>query len=244
MEIIPISQTQINGAATQTVNARELHNALGVKKPFTQWVEPKLKDSMLDEGQDYIQVFNQEVINPKGGRPSKEYTLTLDTAKHIAMMSRTAKAKEIRNYFIEAEKRYQSNSSPQTSELLQVLTPLFQTLNQSLIMIADTQKHILKTIEDQKKPQSRKRVIVQGGLEFDDIPTNQEREDLMVSALQTVIRNANGAINQSLLMATLGVHRTHKGVRKILNKYEGHYWESKYSGAQRLYFEVNRRGLS
>ncbi len=42
--------------------------------------------------------------NPKGGRPTKDYYLTLDMAKELSMVERTPKGKEARQYFIACEK--------------------------------------------------------------------------------------------------------------------------------------------
>ena len=46
-QIIKISPLSIGGEEVNSVNARELHEALGVKKDFSNWIKPKLKDTML-----------------------------------------------------------------------------------------------------------------------------------------------------------------------------------------------------
>lgn len=91
-----------NDGLVQTVNARDLHEALEIGWDFSTWIERQLGD--FKENQDFI-IFHKKVEKSKG-RPMKDYALTLDTAKHICMMARCEKGKQLRQYFIEVEKQY------------------------------------------------------------------------------------------------------------------------------------------
>lgn len=100
-ELIKINQKDINGNAVNTVNARELHAFLEVKRQFSDWIKDNLE--MFVQGVDFI-VFHEKVKNSEG-RPRIEYALTIECGKHIAMMSRTEKGRQARDYFIECERR-------------------------------------------------------------------------------------------------------------------------------------------
>lgn len=80
------------------VSARELHKQLEVKTSFSHWISRNL-DGFID-GED----FRSFLTESTGGRPNKEYNLTVDTAKQLCMMARCEKGKEIRKYFIQLEK--------------------------------------------------------------------------------------------------------------------------------------------
>lgn len=50
-------------------------------------------------------VFTEFGENSKGGRPKKEYALTLDAAKELSMVEGNEKGKQARKYFIACEKK-------------------------------------------------------------------------------------------------------------------------------------------
>lgn len=102
--IIPISSRTIGTEAIPTVSLRELHNKLEVERSFFHWVKIRLAESMAVEGVDYLTVEKSSQENPGKNRQFKDYHVALDTAKHIAMLERNERGREIRAYFIEAEK--------------------------------------------------------------------------------------------------------------------------------------------
>jgi|GEM_PF-1044071 len=106
-QLIPITTKEIEGDTVQTVNARDLHTFLEVARDFNQWTREQIKRARLVSGRDYVSY--EDVGNPSGGRPRKEYAFTTDAAKHVAMMSGSEKGFEIRDYFIEYEKKLRQN---------------------------------------------------------------------------------------------------------------------------------------
>ena len=103
-QIIKIETGVIDGSTVETVNARDLAEKLEIKKDFSNWMKHQIESLDLEENFDY-EVFNKKGENPnEGGRPLKEYILTVDAAKHIAMASRTEQGKKVRKYFIAMEK--------------------------------------------------------------------------------------------------------------------------------------------
>lgn len=85
----------------RAVSARELHEFLEIETHFKDWII-RMLDYGFEENLDYIvSLKNEQNPNPLGGRPSKDYFLTIETAKEISMLQRTEKGKEARRYFIE-----------------------------------------------------------------------------------------------------------------------------------------------
>ncbi|HDL7643705.1 TPA: antA/AntB antirepressor family protein [Yersinia enterocolitica] len=103
-QLIPVFNGTISNETTLLCNARDLHNFLGVGKVFAAWITSRIAEYEFVENQDYISFF-QNRKKPQGGRPTKDYHLTLDTAKELAMVERNEKGRQIRRYFIECEKR-------------------------------------------------------------------------------------------------------------------------------------------
>lgn len=100
-----------NEVLKRAVSARALHEFLGSREQFTDWIE-RMFDYGFEDNIDYI-VFHKNLKNPNssGGRPSKDYFLTIETAKEISMLQRTEKGKEARRYFIECERKLKENTS-------------------------------------------------------------------------------------------------------------------------------------
>ncbi|HAJ5482029.1 TPA: phage antirepressor Ant, partial [Escherichia coli] len=90
-------------------NARDLHAFLGVKKVFAAWITNRISEYKFIENQDYILLSNLgKQTSGRGGHNRKDYHLTLDTAKELAMVERNEKGRQIRRYFIECEKKLRS----------------------------------------------------------------------------------------------------------------------------------------
>ena len=86
---------------TQTVSARELHEQLHIETPFKKWI-----DRMCDYGFEVGKDFWTKMSESTGGRPSTEYNISVDMAKQICMIQRTPEGKEIRQYFLDLEKAW------------------------------------------------------------------------------------------------------------------------------------------
>ncbi|ETS07663.1 antA/AntB antirepressor family protein [Bartonella henselae] len=94
--LIPISEQVIDQETVQTVNARDLHVFLGITSKFADWIKNRIKECNFRENIDFIG-FSKNL--EKGGRPSIEYHITLDMAKHLSMIERNEKGHEARQYF-------------------------------------------------------------------------------------------------------------------------------------------------
>lgn len=103
MTCLAIEERIFDGEEQAAVNARELWKALGSKRQFGNWIKERLSDFV--DGQDYT--INKIVNGENRGRfAPTEYYITLDVAKHLAMLERNDAGRKIRQYFIEIEKEY------------------------------------------------------------------------------------------------------------------------------------------
>lgn len=102
---------EIGGEKRRLVNARDLHKQLEIDTRFNDWINRYLLKLGFLQYIDYIvKKFDySKMSNQKGrggDRRSETYLVTVETAKHLAMMAKTPKGKEVRNYFIEVERKY------------------------------------------------------------------------------------------------------------------------------------------
>ena len=100
MELIKINKEN------NTVSARELHEFLEIKTPFTKWFE-RMIDYGFDENSDFRLVRQKcQTNNPKNPTTTYiDYEITLDMAKELCMIQRSEKGKQARQYFINCEKK-------------------------------------------------------------------------------------------------------------------------------------------
>jgi len=97
--LLKLSESEIDGAAVQTVNARDLHAFLEVKSEFRNWIKNRIDDFGFRQDVDFV----AGKFLP--GSEQVDYFLTLDMAKELSMVERNAKGKQARLYFIECERR-------------------------------------------------------------------------------------------------------------------------------------------
>ncbi len=104
-ELIKIENQKIGDGFVQTVNARDLHAFLEVKKDFSNWIKKQIERAMLVEGRDYTTITVRPFGRAEGNQGVRlDYYLTIEAAKQIAMMSGCDKGFEVRNYFLECER--------------------------------------------------------------------------------------------------------------------------------------------
>ncbi|HQX36207.1 MAG TPA: antA/AntB antirepressor family protein [Microbacteriaceae bacterium] len=94
--LIPIREDD----GRQAVSGRDLHAFLEVATPYKDWF-PRMLAYGFTDGEDFGAILSEST----GGRPGTDHVLTLDMAKELAMIQRTDKGKQARQYFIEVEKR-------------------------------------------------------------------------------------------------------------------------------------------
>ena len=107
--ILPVSEKPIGEELKKTVNARRLHAWLGVGKDFSNWIKDRIEKYGFQEDGDFI--LCEDLRSPNSAssksRPQKlkEYHITTDMAKELAMVENNTKGREARQYFIAVEKQ-------------------------------------------------------------------------------------------------------------------------------------------
>lgn len=112
---MPLSDRVISADPQPTVNARDLHAYLGVRRDFTTWMRDRIAEYGFRDGVDFT--ATDGLISPISGsakarvQRSREWFLSLDMAKELAMVERTQRGREARMYFIACEKALREQAS-------------------------------------------------------------------------------------------------------------------------------------
>ena len=151
-ELINITRATINDEEVNAVNARELWQKLESKQRFADWIKDRLEG--FTDGQDFTV---HKIMKGEDGRfRPTEYIISLDVAKHIAMLERNEQGRKIRQYFIEVEKQYRK----QEAEKLPTPEVLMATL------CTEMERRIKAESERDEYRHNLQRIALASGLDY------------------------------------------------------------------------------
>lgn len=144
--LITLRHQTIGTETIQTVNARELHTFLAVKQRFNDWISKRIEQYEFQEDRDFTRYCDSSSDNPN---PPIDYFVSINMAKELSMVERTAKGKEARLYFLECERKLTMQASaptplpPTYHEQLDKLRAYFD-FAESLNLLEDRDRLMLK----------------------------------------------------------------------------------------------------
>ena len=118
-DVIPVYDTD---TGEKVVLGRELHERLKIKDKYTDWMQ-RMIGYGFSEDADYYTLRKKPKRQDGTGMPGEriEHVITLDMAKHIAMIQRTPEGMEIRQKLIDLEKNVAVNQFAGASKELQAI---------------------------------------------------------------------------------------------------------------------------
>lgn len=116
-----------------TVSARALHTGLGIRSNFTTWFDRMCEYGFTEV--DYKKCFPNLESGCNGGQNRVDYLISVDMAKQICMIQRSPEGKQIRQYFIDLEKAW--NTPEQImARALKVADKRIESLKQDNVLLA------------------------------------------------------------------------------------------------------------
>lgn len=97
----------LNDNHEPVVSGRQLHEALDVKTRYNDWFN-RMTEYGFIENQDYLAITQKRVTAQGNSTNQVDHIIKLDMAKEIAMIQRTERGKQVRQYFIQVEKDFNS----------------------------------------------------------------------------------------------------------------------------------------
>lgn len=117
------------------VSGRQLHETLGVKTRYNDWFN-RMTEFGFTENEDYFAITQKRVTAQGNATNQTEHIIKLDMAKEIAMLQRNEKSKEVRKYFIQVEKDFNSPEKIMARALLMAdkKIKLLESQNENLLI--------------------------------------------------------------------------------------------------------------
>lgn len=119
-----------------TVSARDLHEKLNIGTRFNDWF-PRMTEYGFVDGTDFYSKMSK---TENGGRPSTDYEISIDMAKQICMIQRTLEGKEIRQYFIDLEKAWNTPEQIMARALKMADKTIDSLKHENMILLEDNQR--------------------------------------------------------------------------------------------------------
>ena len=216
MENLSLIKITENEKGEPTVSCRELYKFLEVTERYSNWFKRMLQYGFV-ENVDYL---GCKVFNTQAKQELQEHILKISMAKEIAMLQRNDKGRQIRQYFIEVEKKY-NDPLYQMARSLQYANSIIQQ-NKIEINKLELENKEQKEIIIEQKPK----------VEYYDKVTNSKKGISMsevAKLLKFKSKDNKRPIGRNILFGIL------RG-NKILNKYNQPYQNYVNLG----YFEVRQ----
>ena len=158
----------------KVVDGRELHEFLGVKEKFADWIKRQIENYNFEENLDFSTYSEKKEVGAVIKNVT-DYLLTLDMAKELCMVSKTEKGREMRKYFIEIERKYFEEERQTTLE-----TKLKHLRENAHVLPISTREYLEREIHE---------LIVGGNAIRDKIDTDLSKHKFVV-----MTKNDNGTI--------------------------------------------------
>ncbi|WP_288588206.1 phage antirepressor KilAC domain-containing protein [uncultured Streptococcus sp.] len=184
----------LNENQEPVVSGRQLHKVLGVRTAYKDWF-PRMTEYGFAENEDFSSFLSKST----GGRPKQDHVLKLDMAKEIAMIQRTDKGKEVRQYFIQVEKDF---NSPE-----KIMARALKIADRKIISLEHKNETLQLELEEARKQTDYLDLILQTK---DMLTTTQIAQDYGMSA---------NKFNQ--ILKQVGIQRKVNGQWILYTKYQG-----------------------
>lgn len=187
----------LNENQEPVVSGRQLHQVLGVKTEYKKWFS-RMTEYGFAENEDFVKV-TQKCLTSSTGQNMTDHVLKLDMAKEIAMIQRTDKGKEVRQYFIQVEKDF---NSPE-----KIMARALKIADRKIISLEHKNEVLQLELEEARKQTDYLDLILQTK---DMLTTTQIAQDYGLSA---------NKFNQ--ILKQVGIQRKVNGQWILYTKYQG-----------------------
>ena len=122
-----------------TVSARDLHEKLNIGTQYTKWFE-RMAEYGFSENVDF-QAISQKRLTAQGNETTYiDHNISIDMAKQICMIQRSPEGKQIRQYFIDLEKAWNTPEQIMARALKMADKTIDELKESNAVLLADNQR--------------------------------------------------------------------------------------------------------